>query len=148
MAATSFLTVQARLARALVKLGKYVGQDDGAGARHDPPQDLAGRPCGNGRGGTRKCEPGDKQLEAEQGGFAVVGLLLPGMPRLPHEPRGERRFADPTGYGNKENRPGRAPSADVYADFPHGVARKQQERSFHQSRVFVGVKRVPQPNYG
>jgi hypothetical protein len=30
MAATSFLTVQARLARALVKLGKYVGQDDGA----------------------------------------------------------------------------------------------------------------------
>ncbi len=31
MAATSFLTVQARLARALVKLGKYVGQDDGAG---------------------------------------------------------------------------------------------------------------------
>ena len=76
MAATSFLTVQARLARALVKLGKYVGQDDGAGARHDPPQDLAGRPCGNGRGGTRKCEPGDKQLEAEQGGFAVVGLLL------------------------------------------------------------------------
>src|SRR6266481_670679 len=72
----------------------------------------------------------------------------PGMPRLPPEPRGERRFADPTGYGNKENRPGRAPSADVYADFPHGVARKQQERSFHQSRVFVGVKRVPQPNYG
>ena len=31
MAATSFLTVQARLARALLELGKYVGQDDGAG---------------------------------------------------------------------------------------------------------------------
>src|SRR5262249_6953013 len=31
VAATSFLTVQARLARALLELGKYVGQDDGAG---------------------------------------------------------------------------------------------------------------------
>ena len=31
MAATSFLTVKARLARALLELGKHVGQDDGAG---------------------------------------------------------------------------------------------------------------------
>ena len=31
VAATSFLTVQARLARALLELGKYFGQDDGAG---------------------------------------------------------------------------------------------------------------------
>ena len=31
MAASSFLTVQARLARALLELGKHVGEDDGAG---------------------------------------------------------------------------------------------------------------------
>jgi CRP/FNR family cyclic AMP-dependent transcriptional regulator len=31
VAATSFLTVQARLARALLELGKHVGQEDGAG---------------------------------------------------------------------------------------------------------------------
>jgi CRP/FNR family transcriptional regulator len=31
MAAISFMTVQARLARALLELGKHVGQDDGAG---------------------------------------------------------------------------------------------------------------------
>src|SRR5262249_37974243 len=31
MAATSFLTVKARLARALLELGQHVGQDDGAG---------------------------------------------------------------------------------------------------------------------
>src|SRR5262249_34156249 len=31
VAAASFLTVQARLARALLELGKYVGQDDGTG---------------------------------------------------------------------------------------------------------------------
>jgi CRP/FNR family transcriptional regulator, cyclic AMP receptor protein len=31
VAAASFLTVQARLARALLELGKHVGQDDGAG---------------------------------------------------------------------------------------------------------------------
>ena len=31
MAATSFMTVQARLARALLELGKHVGEDDGAG---------------------------------------------------------------------------------------------------------------------
>jgi CRP-like cAMP-binding protein len=31
MAATSFLTVKARLARALLELGRHVGQDDGTG---------------------------------------------------------------------------------------------------------------------
>ena len=31
MAASSFMTIQARLARALLELGKYVGEDDGAG---------------------------------------------------------------------------------------------------------------------
>ena len=45
MAAASFLTVQARLARALLELGKHVGQDDGAGhlvIRHKISQgDLA-----------------------------------------------------------------------------------------------------------
>jgi CRP-like cAMP-binding protein len=45
MAATSFLTVQARLARAILELGKHVGQDDGAGGvvlRHKIGQgDLA-----------------------------------------------------------------------------------------------------------
>jgi CRP/FNR family transcriptional regulator, cyclic AMP receptor protein len=45
MAATSFLTVQARLARAILELGKHVGQDDGAGGvvlRHKISQgDLA-----------------------------------------------------------------------------------------------------------
>jgi CRP/FNR family transcriptional regulator, cyclic AMP receptor protein len=54
MAATSFLTVRARLARALVELGKHVGQDDGAGRvviRHK----ISQRPRGDGRGGTRKC---------------------------------------------------------------------------------------------
>jgi CRP/FNR family transcriptional regulator, cyclic AMP receptor protein len=45
VAAASFLTVQARLARALLELGKHVGQDDGAGhlvIRHKISQgDLA-----------------------------------------------------------------------------------------------------------
>ena len=45
MAATSFLTVQARLARALLELGKHVGRDDGVGRvviRHKISQrDLA-----------------------------------------------------------------------------------------------------------
>ena len=45
MAADSFLTIQARLARALLELGKYVGEDNGAGhlvIRHKISQsDLA-----------------------------------------------------------------------------------------------------------
>jgi len=45
MAADSFLTIQARLARALLELGKHVGEDDGTGAvviRHKISQtDLA-----------------------------------------------------------------------------------------------------------
>ena len=45
MAASSFMTIQARLARALLELGKHVGEDDGAGRiviRHKISQsDLA-----------------------------------------------------------------------------------------------------------
>ena len=45
MAASSFLTIKARLARALLELGKHVGQDDGTGRvviRHKISQsDLA-----------------------------------------------------------------------------------------------------------
>ena len=48
LAAASFLTVKARLARALLELGEHAGEDDGAGRlviRHKIGQsDLAGWP--------------------------------------------------------------------------------------------------------
>jgi CRP/FNR family transcriptional regulator, cyclic AMP receptor protein len=76
VAAASFLTVQARLARALLELGKHVGQDDGTGRvviRHKIClSDLAAM-AGV---GARKRESGDEHLEADQGGCAVIGILL------------------------------------------------------------------------
>ena len=74
MAAASFLTVQARLARALLELGKHVGRRRRRGAPRAPSQDQPGRPCGNGRGGAREREQGHSRLEAEQGDYAMLGF--------------------------------------------------------------------------
>ena len=51
MAASCFMTIQARLARVLLELGKYVGEDDRRRTRRDRPQDQPERPCGDGRCG-------------------------------------------------------------------------------------------------
>src|SRR5262245_19920684 len=74
MAAASFLTVQARLARA-PQARRACRPRRRRGSCRDPPQDQPKRPRGDGWGGARKREPGDERLEAGPGGDAFVGLI-------------------------------------------------------------------------
>jgi CRP/FNR family transcriptional regulator, cyclic AMP receptor protein len=74
LAATTFLTVKGRVARALVELAEYVGIQHGT--NRAPREDQPGRYCGDGRRGTGKCESRHERVAAAQSHNWIPALLL------------------------------------------------------------------------
>ena len=86
LAATSFLTVKARLARALLELARVSRRRPRFRADSHPSQDQAERPCGDGRGRGRKREPRHERLDAAPRCDSLVRILLSGGHRDAEKP--------------------------------------------------------------
>ena len=77
LAAATFMTVKGRVARALLELAEFVGEDNKEGQIILNHKISQKRYCRNGRCGARKCEPDLKRMAAPQSRGSNIKLLLP-----------------------------------------------------------------------